>query len=162
MAKTRGYAIIGLNQTIHNANIGGAFRAAHAFGAAGIHLAVRKKVDYSTDTSKAHKHIPLTRVENIMDSIPYNCVPVAVDLLPGAESLASFTHPERAFYIFGAEDQTLPASITNQCPFHVYIPTTICLNLAATVNVVLYDRFFKEIQKNVEISAGKPGQGCRV
>src|SRR5690606_30290164 len=73
-----------------------------------------------------------------------DCVPVAVDLLEGATPLCEYTHPERAFYIFGPEDGTLGKAVTSWCRDVVYIPTNYCMNLAATVNVVLYDRLAKQ------------------
>jgi tRNA(Leu) C34 or U34 (ribose-2'-O)-methylase TrmL len=47
-------------------------------------------------------------------------------------------------YIFGPEDGSLPQSVVDQCEHVVFIPTTGCMNLAATVNVVLYDRLAKQ------------------
>ena len=78
-------------------------------------------------------------------AIPYDCIPVAVDLIDGAQSLPAYIHPQRAFYIFGAEDATLGARILSWCRDIIYIPTKGCLNLAACVNVVLYDRMIKEV-----------------
>jgi hypothetical protein len=51
--------------------------------------------------------------------------------------------PDRALYIFGPEDGSLDKDIRDWCEDVVYIPTTGCMNLAATVNVVLYDRLAK-------------------
>lgn len=82
-------------------------------------------------------------VSDLLDVLPYECVPVAVDLLPKACSLFNYTHPERAFYLFGPEDGTLPEEIVKRCRDLIYIPTSFCMNLAATVNVVLYDRLSK-------------------
>jgi tRNA C32,U32 (ribose-2'-O)-methylase TrmJ len=45
--------------------------------------------------------------------------------------------------ILRAEDQTLGARITDRCRDRVYIPTAQCMNLAACINVVLYDRAAK-------------------
>lgn len=50
---------------------------------------------------------------------------------------------DRALYIFGPEDGSLDKEIRDWCEDVVYIPTTGCMNLAATVNVVLYDRLAK-------------------
>lgn len=95
------------------------------------------------DTTKAHRHLPLFNVDDLFDVVPYGCVPVAVDLLADARDLTEYVHPERAFYIFGPEDGTLGRYITDRCRDVVYIPTNHCMNLAATVNVVLYDRMTK-------------------
>ena len=75
-------------------------------------------------------------------------IPIAVDLLDGAESLESFVHPERAVYIFGSEGETLPKSIVDRCKIKLVIPSNGCLNLAASVNVILYDRRAKEIRSH--------------
>ena len=83
------------------------------------------------------------QVKSLFDVMPYDCVPVAVDLVDGAIPLSDYRHPERAFYIFGAEDATLGKRVLDKCRDVVYIPTNFCMNLAATANVVLYDRMIK-------------------
>lgn len=87
--------------------------------------------------------MPLFQVDDLRSVVPYDCVPVAVDLIDGAIPLNEYEHPERAFYIFGAEDQTLGDRVLSWCRDVAYIPTRSCMNLAATVNVVLYDRCVK-------------------
>jgi tRNA(Leu) C34 or U34 (ribose-2'-O)-methylase TrmL len=72
---------------------------------------------------------------------PYT--PVAVEVRDNAEPLPQFEHPERALYVFGPEDGSLNRGILTVCHRFVVIPTTSCLNLAAAVNVVLYDRLAK-------------------
>jgi tRNA G18 (ribose-2'-O)-methylase SpoU len=69
------------------------------------------------------------------------CTPVCIELLPGAEPLWTFRHPERAVYVFGPEDGDVPKGIRHACHSFVSIPTEgQCLNLAAAVNVVLAHR----------------------
>ena len=68
---------------------------------------------------------------------------MAIELVEGARPLTTYKHPARAFYIFGPEDGTLKKNVTNFCDDVIYIPTEGCMNLAATVNVVLYDRLAK-------------------
>lgn len=92
--------------------------------------------------------IPLIGIEDLQQVIPLGCTPVAVELVKGAKSLPDYTHPGRAFYIFGPEDGTLDKSIRAWCADVVYIPTVGCMNLAATVNVVLYDRMAKALRQN--------------
>ena len=70
-------------------------------------------------------------------------VPVAIEVHPDARPLTEYQHPERAFYIFGPEDGSLDKDIRDWCEDVIYIPTNGCMNLAATVNVVLYDRMAK-------------------
>jgi tRNA(Leu) C34 or U34 (ribose-2'-O)-methylase TrmL len=57
--------------------------------------------------------------------------------------LPAFQHPDKVLYIFGPEDGTLNQRLIDRADAVVYVPTTGCMNLAATVNVVLYDRMAK-------------------
>lgn len=140
----RGYACIGLDNPKAAVNVGSALRAAGCYGAAMVAMTGNRSGKTPTDTMKQYRHRPLLRVENLKDVIPYDCVPVAVDLIEGAIPLPEYEHPERAFYIFGAEDATLGERVTSWCRDTIYIPTDGCMNLAATVNVVLYDRLVKQ------------------
>jgi tRNA(Leu) C34 or U34 (ribose-2'-O)-methylase TrmL len=143
----RGYACIGLDNPKAAVNVGSALRAAGCYGAAMVAMTGNRSGKTPTDTMKQYRHRPLLRVENLKDVIPYDCVPVAVDLIEGAISLPEYEHPERAFYIFGAEDATLGERVTSWCRDTIYIPTDGCMNLAATVNVVLYDRLCKQLRE---------------
>lgn len=103
----------------------------------------RMTISSCTDTQKAFRHIPVLRVDELRTAIPVGCTPIAIDLLDGATPLPRFVHPERGFYIFGPEDGTLSEDVLEWCVQRVVIPTRYCMNLAATVNVVLYDRLSK-------------------
>lgn len=144
----RGYVVVGLHHPKTPENVGGAWRAAHIYGAAlllisGQRCDLKKLRRTSADTTKAYRHIPLIETDNLFSHNPLDCVPVAVEITEGAIPLSEFQHPERAFYIFGPEDGSLGKDILEKCPHRVVIPTRFCMNLAATVNVVLYDRLAK-------------------
>ena len=142
----RGHVTIALDNPKCKNNVGGVMRAVGNYKANMVVVAgVRPQrfMHNPTDTMRTWKHIPAVMVDSVFDAIPYGAVPIAIDLLQEAESLVNFTHPERAFYIFGAEDATLGKRITDRCARKVYVPTNRCMNLAATVNVVLYDRMAK-------------------
>lgn len=139
----RGYAAIGLVGTKNGSNVGGVMRAAFCYDAALIVIQGERYKRFSTDTSATARHIPLLH-GNVLDLIPHDCVPVAIEIVDGARSLPAYTHPERAFYIFGPEDNSISSAILKRCRDVVSIPTRACLNLAATVNVVLYDRLQKQ------------------
>lgn len=100
----------------------------------------------NTDTQKAYRNLPVLRVADVFEAAPFDCVPVAVELLEESRSIVNFVHPERAFYIFGPEDGTLGKSITSRCRVCIQVPTKFCMNLAATANVVLYDRLAKQLR----------------
>jgi tRNA(Leu) C34 or U34 (ribose-2'-O)-methylase TrmL len=141
----RGYSVIALDNPRNPINIGSALRACGCFDAKLMVVGGpgRGRMRQPTDTNGQHRHLPLIRVPDVFDAIPFNCVPVAVDLLEGATPLPEYEHPERAFYIFGAENATLGARILDRCRDRIMVPTAYCMNLAATVNVVLYDRMAK-------------------
>ena len=98
------------------------------------------------------RHAPLFNVEDVMAMIPKGCVPVAVDLVDDAINIYDYTHPDRAFYIFGPEDGTLPKEVTEKCREKIYIPTTHCMNLAVTTQIVLYDRSLKRRESHNTIA----------
>lgn len=140
----RGFAGIGLYMPKNDLNVGGAVRAANCYNASLVAVQGRRYWPMSTDTAKAYKHLPvLHNLVDLFEIIPYACQPVAVDLVDDAESLVDFHHPESAFYIFGPEDGTLGKNVLDRCARRVMIPMNFCSNLAATVNVVLYDRMAK-------------------
>lgn len=143
MDKKRGYCGIGLDNPKCNINVGSVLRAAGVYGAAFVAATGGRWTGSKTDTMKDYRHMPFMRPNDLRDLLIYDCVPVAVDLIEGATPLPKYKHPERAFYIFGAEDATLGERVVSWCRDVVYIPTSRCMNLAATVNVVLYDRLAK-------------------
>ena len=69
-------------------------------------------------------------------------------MIEGATPLPHFQHPEQAFYIFGPEDGTISQKVINNADDVVYVPTVGCMNLAASVNVLLYDRLAKSLLSN--------------
>ncbi len=140
----KGYSCVGLDNPKTPSNIGSALRACGNFNAAFLAVSGLRYKNHSTDTMKQYRHTPLFQVEDLNLIIPYDCVPVAVDLVGDAIPLPEYKHPERAFYIFGAEDATLGERVLYWCRDKIYIPTNRCMNLAGTVHVVLYDRMSKQ------------------
>jgi tRNA(Leu) C34 or U34 (ribose-2'-O)-methylase TrmL len=141
----RGYAAIGLHKVQDGYNVGGAMRAAWCHGAKLLVMSGGRvsEVRHQTNTPAAWRHVPVLSVKDLHEAIPFDCVPVAVDLVEGAVSLSAYQHPARAFYVFGPENGTLGEGVLSWCRDRVVVPTRGCMNLAATVNVVLYDRIAK-------------------
>lgn len=146
MDKMRGYASVGLVSPKSGENLGGVLRAVGCYGAQLVAVQGQRFKPYRTDTQSAWKHIPLLETDDLLSVVPFGCEVVGIEIVDGSRSLESFSHPERAFYIFGPEDGSIPASILKQCEHVVSIPTRFCMNLAATANVVLYDRLAKQIR----------------
>jgi len=87
--------------------------------------------------------VPVNAVDNLVQQISESMHIVCVEFAQGAISLPEFKHPDNAMYIFGPEDGTISQKIIDAADSVIYIPTVGCMNLAATVNVVLYDRLSK-------------------
>lgn len=139
----RGFAAIGLDRCKDPANLGGVLRAAGCFDASLVVLGGGRMGKYATDTMRAYKHIPCIETGSVMDSVPYGAVSVVVELCDRAKPINRFVHPESAYYIFGPEDGSVAKHIVDRAQCVIQIPTLRCMNLAATVNVVLYDRLLK-------------------
>ena len=140
----RGFSCIGLESPKFAENVGGALRAAGCYGAAMVASSGQRFKSMATDTKKLYRHLPYLTVEDLRQAIPHLCVPVAVELVADATPLPDFDHPERAFYIFGPEDGCISDTVMEWVQRRVYVPTEGCMNLAATINVVLYDRLCKQ------------------
>jgi tRNA(Leu) C34 or U34 (ribose-2'-O)-methylase TrmL len=146
----RGYAAIGLVSPKTGANVGGVLRAAGIYGASLVAISGHRYRRWPTDTRDAWRHLPLIETDDLHATIPFACVPVAVDLVDGARPLPNYTHPERAFYIFGPEDSTLGKATLAWCRDVIYVPGNGCMNLAAAVNVILYDRAAKRMRQEAQ------------
>lgn len=153
MTKTaRGFACISLFNPKTPENVGGVLRAAYAYDVAQLNISGKRTcwrwLNHATNTARAHRHMPVFRTEGPADYRPFGCPIVAVDLVEGATDLPSFIHPPRAMYVFGPEDGTLGGDLIKDAQHVVYVPTRCCMNLAATVNVVLYDRMAKGVRNH--------------
>lgn len=133
---------IGLRGAKDPINVGHVLRAAHAYGAAMVAID-GDRVKSGTNTSHAENVVPVLRSKDLHALIPYGYISVAVELHPRAVDLRTFVHPPKAFYVFGAEDATLGDKTLAWCKHIIYVPTKVCMNLSACVNVVCYDRLLK-------------------
>jgi len=144
----RGYFGIGIFHGKHEINIGTLWRHAYMYRAAFVFTIGARYRAQSSDTLKTPKHIPMyhySDVDVFMESRPYDCPLVCVELSEGSISLPDFTHPERAIYLLGAEDHGLPGSVLDRAQYIVQIPcpSPQSMNVAVTGTLVMYDRFLK-------------------
>lgn len=138
--------LIGLIDPKSPQNVGSVLRAAGCFRAEAIYYTGKryaKAKAHSTDTKNRGLSIPVEYCDDLIAKSLNNMQVVAVELVEGAIPLPNYSHPDNALYLFGPEDGTISQSILNQCDHVVYVPTLGCMNLAATVNVLLYDRMAK-------------------
>ena len=145
MNNERGFACLGLVSPKTAENVGGVLRAAHCYRVAQVNISGGRNdfLRHATNTPMAHRHTPVFLVKDVFEYLPIDTEIVAVDLVDGAMPLPSFRHPQRALYVFGPEDGTIGEAQIGRADHVVYIPTRNCMNLASTVNVVLYDRLLK-------------------
>lgn len=146
-------ATIGLVNPKSPDNVGMVLRAAGCYGADKVFYTgerYNRARQFFTDTKNAHVKIPLQCVDNLLDVAQKGVKIIAVELIEGATPLIHFEHPAYAYYIFGPEDGSLSQAVLDACDHVVYIPTIGCMNLAATVNVVLYDRLAKRVGSAIE------------
>lgn len=142
------------------ANVGGVLRACSIFGVeelrwtgervqdgrlpAAPEIAKNKWRLPREERMKAYKHVNWGIEQDAVDNyIDQGLTPVCVEVDPTAELLPHFAHPDNAVYIFGPEDGGVGKGVRHICHRFVTIPSVSCLNLAAAVNVTLYDRLVK-------------------
>lgn len=152
---------IGLTNPKSATNVGSVMRAAGCYCVDSvIYTGGRydRAVKLNTDTKQIRSTIPLTNVDDLLQNTKPDTKIVCVDLIVGATPLPVFKHPENALYIFGPEDGTIPQNVIDKADHVVYVPTTGCMNLAASVNVLLYDRLAKSkshVTDNMLIKASR-------
>jgi tRNA(Leu) C34 or U34 (ribose-2'-O)-methylase TrmL len=137
---------IGLINPKSPSNVGAVMRAAGCFQADSVFYTGERYVRaarFNTDTKNVSRELPLTGVTSLLECIPEDMKIVCVELVEGAIPLPEYQHPNKAFYIFGPEDGTISQDVIDGADAVVYVPTRGCMNLAASVNVVLYDRMAK-------------------
>ncbi len=150
------HVVIGLTDPKSPSNVGAVMRAAGCYQANEVrYTGVRyaRAAKFHTDTKDASSKIPLTGVESLVASVTSEQKIVCVDLVEGAIALPDFQHPDNALYIFGPEDGTIAQEVIDKADAVVYVPTVGCMNLAASVNVLLYDRLAKssELEKGDDL-----------
>ena len=145
---------IGLIKPKSPENVGSVMRAAGNFRVDSVFYtgkryprAVKSNPGSADMSRKVSQHIPLSEVTDLIDETPENLKIVCVEFAENAIPLPDYQHPHDAFYIFGPEDGSISQDVIDRADAVVYIPTVGCMNLAAAVNVVLYDRLTKSSQR---------------
>lgn len=131
-------------------NVGYVIRAASCFGIRQVmysgervmmDLGQKKRIPRE-ERLRGYNDVDLINTDYPFDLFA-DCTPVAVELIPNSESILQFEHPENAVYLFGPEDGSIGRGFRALAHRFIHIPSKHCLNLAAAVYVVLYDRMAK-------------------
>lgn len=99
---------------------------------------------------RGYQEVDLIQYDRFLDMFSSDIIPVAIEVRENAEPLYTFEHPEKAVYVFGPEDGSIPKTYLQHCHRFVVIPTRHCLNLATAVATVLHDRAYKNYLKGDE------------
>ncbi len=143
----RGYFGIVVKNLKTPANLGTLLRSAYNFEAAFIGIIGERYKHQPSDTLKAHRHIPLFHYdtdEEFLKSIPFSCQLIGIEITEASKPLERFVHPQRAVYLLGPEDGSLPEKLLAKCQSILKINTSQCLNVAVAGSIVMYDRQQKE------------------
>jgi tRNA G18 (ribose-2'-O)-methylase SpoU len=144
---SRGYFGIGVQGCKTETNYGTLYRTAQVLGASFLFLIGKRFKKQSSDSMASWKHIPVYSYDTFKDfysNLPYDCRLVAVELVDYATPLEKFTHPERACYLLGAEDNGLPPEALKQCHSLIKLRGERSLNVAVAGSIVLYHRVASE------------------
>lgn len=142
-----GSAVIALSNPKSPINVGAVLRACACFGHDQVYYTgTRFEVAdrFRADTRNARDKVALNACADLTALRQPHQQLVAVDYCVGATALPQFEHPEHAIYVFGPEDGSVEQSVIDAADHVVFIPTHTSLNLAVTVNLVLYDRIAKQ------------------
>lgn len=137
---------LGLMNPKNVSNVGAVMRAAGCFCVDSVfYTGTRydRARGFTTDTKNAASTISLQHVDSLSQLIDATCRIVCIEFVEGASSLTSYQHHEHAIYLFGPEDGSLSQDLIDSADDVLYVPTVGCMNLAASVNVVMYDRLAK-------------------
>jgi len=132
-------------------NVGAAVRAASCFGVRQVWWTGNRVTNAlkgqrrlpREERMRGYKDVEMRHFDQVFDQFDDDVVPVAVELRPNSEQLPAFQHPKKALYLFGPEDGSIPQMYLRHCHRFVVIPTAHCVNLAAAVYIMLYDRMVK-------------------
>lgn len=144
----RGYFAVVVYRPKSECNVGTLWRSAFLQDAAFVGTIGMRYKQQASDTPNTAKHVPLIHyndLDDLVKHLPYSCPLIGIELDECAKDLTEFTHPERAIYLLGAEDNGLPPSVLDRCHYVVQIPTVRdwSMNVAVAGSIVMYDRMAK-------------------
>jgi len=140
------YFGIGIYRPKTAENLGTLWRTAFVYGASFIFVIEAKYKKKSSDVLKVWSKIPLFQyktLEAFLESVPYSCQLIGIEMDVQTQPIKSFEHPARAIYVLGAEDNGLPKQLKNKCHELVYLPGETSLNVAVAGSITIFDRINK-------------------
>lgn len=142
----KGFFAIGIEQGKTVENFGTLIRSAKILGATFVFTVGRRFKRQPSDTMSAWRTMPIfefSTIDDLVSHLPYACLLIGVEIDERAKPIEDFTHPERACYILGSEDNGLSKHAIERCHTLIRLPGERSINVAAAGTVVLYDRVAK-------------------
>lgn len=139
----RGYFGVAIlnGKTVHN--YGTLMRTAQLLDAGFIAIIGKRFKRQASDTMASHRHVPTfeyATFEEFYKNLPYDCRLIGIELDEKAIELKDFSHPERAVYLLGAEDNGLTKEAMGKCHAMVKLKGERSMNMAVAGSIVLYHR----------------------
>ncbi len=145
-SKEERYFGIGIFRPKTEENVGSLWRTAYIYGASFIFVIDAKYKKKSTDVLKVWSKIPLFQFESVdafIQTVPYSCKIVGIEMDKRAVPIREYTHPERAIYLLGSENNGLTAELKNKCQELVVLPGEESVNVAVAGSITIFDRINK-------------------
>lgn len=139
------YFEIGVFQPKREHNIGTLWRSALQLGAGAVFTIGRRYKYQTSDTFRTADSLPLKHYltfENFLEEGHSGLPIIGVEM--GGSLLREFSHPARAIYLLGAEDNGLPAYVLAKCDYVVSLEAVgwPSYNVAVAGSIVMYHRCF--------------------
>lgn len=153
---SRGYFAVGVEHCKTHHNIGTLWRSANLLEAAFIFTVGRRYTKQCSDTFCTPRHAPLfnfTTLDDLWEHIPYDCQVIGVELDDRAVELRRFSHPQRAIYLLGSEDNGLTQEALARCVRIVKLPGRASMNVTVAGSIVMYDRWQKSQREDAVAAA---------
>lgn len=144
--KDSGYYGIGIERGKTEYNYWTLFRTAQILDADFLFIIGARFNPHPADTMCSYRHIPTYSYKDFSDfndHRPYDCRLVGIEMLSDAIDLKKYTHPKRAIYLLGSEDNGLSANARRHCSDVIKLYGERSLNVSVAGSIVLYDRITK-------------------
>jgi tRNA G18 (ribose-2'-O)-methylase SpoU len=145
---SRGFFAVGVYHPKNGVNIGTLWRTADIMGAAFVFTVGRRYKEQASDTRKTPRHTPLFHfadVEDLRAHLPESCILVGVELADRAQNIRAFSHPERACYLLGAEDNGIPELVQGRCHRLLKLDGEESMNVSVAGSIVVYHRSLQRV-----------------
>lgn len=142
--------LLALDSIYDPQNLGTLLRAAACFGVDGVFWSKNRGTDITPVVTKASvgasEMISTMQVSNLAESIKLcqknGYTAITAEINPNAESVFSFSFPEKTLLIMGSEGEGVQPLVSKIADKHLYIPITSIidsLNVSQATSILLYE-----------------------